>query len=81
MGSMTAGAMARSTGLTTIGMAAGDLLRGQGVANLGVRGTLISVAANSVLNGAAGAVALEAGISIGAGLDAAYQTFVAKNCN
>ncbi len=80
IGSMTGGAMARGTGLTTIGMAARDLLQWQGVANLGVRGTLMSIAANSLLNGAAVAATLETGITIGAGLDASYQTFIAGNC-
>ena len=80
IGSMTGGAMARSTGLTTLGMAARDLLQGQGVANLGVRGTVMSVAANSLVNGAAVIVTLKTGITIGAGLDASYQTFIAGNC-
>ena len=76
IGLVTAGAVARTTGLTSLSMAAEDLLIGQGVANLGVGGTLMSVAANSVVNGVLVALALESGIIVGSALDAAAETFV-----
>jgi hypothetical protein len=61
-------------------MAARDLMRGEGVANLTLVGTLISVAANSLLNAAAVAAKIEGGITIGSAADAAVQTFLIEGC-
>ncbi len=80
LGALTSGAVARTTGLTTIGMALPDLLRGQGVANLGIRGTLLSVGANSVVNGLLATAALEGGIVVGSLVDAALQTYLLSPC-
>jgi RHS repeat-associated protein len=74
LGIATASAFARTTGLTSVGMAVGDLIRGQGVANLTIAETVLSVGLNSLGNAAVGTVALEVGIGIGsvarAGFDA-----------
>jgi hypothetical protein len=57
-------------------MALPSLLRGQGVANLTVGETIASVLANAATNTAVSVPALEAGIAIGSGIDAAVHTFV-----
>jgi RHS repeat-associated protein len=79
LGAMTSGAMARTTGLTNLGMAARALAQGGGVANLGVAGTIASVAANSVVNGIAVATSLEVGIGIGSAASALGEA-LADNC-
>jgi RHS repeat-associated protein len=80
VGAITSGAVARSTGFTTIGMAFRPLLAGQGVANLGVAGTIASVGANAVANGAIATIALETGVIAGSALDAAVKTFIFGAC-
>jgi hypothetical protein len=80
IGMATGGAVARDTGLTSIGMAWGDLRHGRGVANLGVRGTLMSVGAHATVNAVLSTAALEIGIVVGATLDSGLQTFVLQRC-
>ncbi|MBX3122926.1 MAG: RHS repeat-associated core domain-containing protein [Nitrospira sp.] len=80
VGTITSGAVARSTGFTSIGMAWRPLLAGQGVANLGVAGTIASVAANAVTNAAIATVALETGAIVGSAIDAAVQTYIFGAC-
>ena len=75
IGMMTGGAVARTTGLTSLGMAWRELITLQGVANLGLRGTLMSIAANSIVNTILATAALEVGIAIGSAMDAANQTW------
>ncbi len=80
-GMLTAGAAARSVGTTTVGMALPDLIKGEGVANLGISGTLKSIAANSITNSALSTAALEAGVVIGSALDAAARNFWPGACS
>ena len=80
VGAITSGAVARSTGFTTIGMAWRPLLAGLGVANLSVAGTIASVAANAVTNAAVATIALETGVVVGSAIDAAVQTFIFGAC-
>ena len=80
VGAITSGAVARSTGFTTIGMAWRPLLAGQGVANLSVAGTIASVAANAATNAAVATIALETGVVVGSAIDAAVQTFIFGVC-
>ncbi len=80
-GMVTAGAVARSVGTTTAGMALPDLIKGEGVANLGISGTLKSIAANSIINSALSTAALEAGVVIGSALDAAARNFWPGACS
>ena len=76
----TAGAVARGTGLTSVRMAWSDLRHGQGVANLGARGTLMSVGAHAAVNAALTTAALEIGIVVGAAIDSGVQTFALGRC-
>jgi hypothetical protein len=82
-GLLTGGAVARSTGLTSPGMVLGDLWRG-GVKEvtliMGVPAIAKSVAASVGTNMFLGGVSLEVGITVGSGLDAAYQTYVSGRC-
>lgn len=80
VGAITSGAVARSTGFTSIGMAWRPLLAGQGVANLSLAGTITSVAANAVSNAAVATIALETGVVVGSAIDAAVQTFIFGAC-
>ena len=80
IGAITSGAVARSTGLTTIGMAWRPILAGQGVANLSVAGTVASVAANAIVNGVVVTASLEVGIVMGSTINAAVQTLILGTC-
>ncbi len=80
VGLITSGGVARQTGLTSIGMAWRELAAGEGVANLGFRGTLVSVGANAAVNAALSGLALEGGILAGSAIDASIQTYWAGNC-
>ncbi|MGB2715553.1 MAG: RHS repeat-associated core domain-containing protein, partial [Vicinamibacterales bacterium] len=71
--------VANATGLTTLKMAAPDLMRFQGVANLGVRGTVISVGANTVLSGILSGAAYQVGANLGS-LPYALGQALAGNC-
>ena len=55
-------------------------VRRYSVANLGFRGTLVSLAANSVTNAVLGTLALEGEIAVGSLVDATLQTFVPGDC-
>jgi RHS repeat-associated protein len=82
IGLLTSGAVARTTGLTTVGMAARAFLSGQvGVANLGAIGTVGSVVLNTLTNGFVAAATLEAGVVAGSAIDAALQAFILGNCS
>jgi hypothetical protein len=79
-GYLTGGAVARSTGLTTLRMAAPDLLEFEGVANLGVMGTVGSVVANGGVNALLAGAAYETGVAIGATAYATGQAIAGNNC-
>jgi RHS repeat-associated protein len=80
---VTGSAVARSAGLTSPGMVLRDLWRG-GIKEvtliMGVPAVVKSVAASVATNTFLSGVALEGGIIVGSGIDAAYQTFVAGGC-
>jgi RHS repeat-associated protein len=78
IGALTSGAVARTTGLTNLGMAARALARGTGVANLTIAGTIGSLALNTLGNGALVAASLEGGIIVGSAASALGQALAGE---
>jgi len=78
IGALTSGAVARTTGLTSLGMAARALAGGTGVANLTIGRTIASVALNSLVNGALVAASLEGGIIVGSAASALGQALAGE---
>jgi RHS repeat-associated protein len=77
IGITTAGATARSFGTVTPLQAVRSLGYG-GVANLGIRGTIISAGINTGINSVLVAASLEAGIVVGSSLNAAFETLTCR---
>jgi len=80
IGALTSGAVARTTGFTSLGMVIRALVSGSRVANLTIAATVASVAANALVNGVLVAGALEAGIIVGSALNATAETFILGSC-
>jgi len=78
IGALTSGAVARTTGLTSLGRAARALAGGTGVANLTIGRTIASVALNSLVNGALVAASLEGGIIVGSAASALGQALAGE---
>jgi hypothetical protein len=83
VGMATASQTATQSGLVSVGMAVSDTYKSYknfanpiyGVANLGVRGTAIAIAANGVVNLVTIVVpGIKGGLAVGATISAAYST-------